>query len=251
VRDRPSSIGRGVTVVVIGGGIVGLAGAYHLLRLGERVIVLDAAEPGGGASHGNAGWIVPADSGPVPAPGMVVQGLKWMLRKDSPLYVRPSLDPQLARFMLTMARRCTSGAFRSGLRATIELGERTFDLLDGYAADGMAFEMHAAGLLIAFASGSQFRLHCADLDIPAALGLEPQLLSCRTPSPVRSSSRTSVTSGRTRWWPPCCRGSLPSAARSSATVRCSGCCATVRVSGPWTPRPAWSRRTAFCWRRGR
>jgi glycine/D-amino acid oxidase-like deaminating enzyme len=42
-------------VVVIGGGILGLACAYHLIRHGRRVTILDRDPEGDRASHGNAG----------------------------------------------------------------------------------------------------------------------------------------------------------------------------------------------------
>ena len=41
---------------------------------------------GSAATHGNAAKIALAESGPVPAPGVILQGLKWMLKPDSPLY---------------------------------------------------------------------------------------------------------------------------------------------------------------------
>jgi D-amino-acid dehydrogenase len=90
------------SVVVIGGGAVGLITAYHLAREGVDVTVLDARRTGRGAAEVNAGWICPAESAPVPGPGMIAQSLKWMLRRDSPLYIRPSLDPTFVKFMLAM-----------------------------------------------------------------------------------------------------------------------------------------------------
>ncbi len=164
-------------VAIVGGGVIGLTSAYHLARHGVDVTVVDARTPGRGASHGNAGWVVPADVGPVPAPGMVRQGLRWMLRPDSPLYVRPSLDPQLARFMLTMARHCNRRDFRAGMRANLRLGERTIALLDEYRRDGVAFEMHEQGLLMAFATAAEFEAHCHDLDLIGEFGRTPKTLT--------------------------------------------------------------------------
>jgi hypothetical protein len=41
------------------------------------------------SSYGNAGLIVPSHSIPLAAPGVVVQGLKWMFNPESPFYIKP------------------------------------------------------------------------------------------------------------------------------------------------------------------
>ena len=99
-------------VVVIGAGAIGLNCAYALERAGAEVTVLDAAGIGAGASRRNAGWIVPTMSGPVPAPGMVSQSLRWMARRDSPLRIRPRLNAEFAGFMWQMLRNCNARQFR-------------------------------------------------------------------------------------------------------------------------------------------
>ena len=80
-------------VTVIGAGSIGLCSALALAAEGADVCVVDARDAGTGASSHNAGWVVPSMSAPVPAPGVLTQSLKWMLRPDSPLYISPSLDP--------------------------------------------------------------------------------------------------------------------------------------------------------------
>ena len=46
-------------VVIIGAGYTGLSTALHLAERGVRVCVLDAAEPGWGASGRNGGQVIP------------------------------------------------------------------------------------------------------------------------------------------------------------------------------------------------
>lgn len=143
-------------VVVVGAGVVGLACAHELLQDGHDVTVIDGGAAGQSASHGNAAKVATAESGPVPAPGMVVQGVKWMLRSDSPLYVRPSLAPSFVRFMLSMARHCTASAFRRGLEANLRLAQSAGDLFDEWRAAGLSFEMHQRGVLLAYEDARTF-----------------------------------------------------------------------------------------------
>src|SRR3712207_9534071 len=87
-----------------------------------------------------------AEATPVPAPGMVLQGLKWMLKADSPLFVRPSLSPPFVRFMVTMARHCNEGDFRRSLQVHLEMASTCGEVLDEWADDGLSLgtESHCA-----------------------------------------------------------------------------------------------------------
>jgi D-amino-acid dehydrogenase len=163
-------------VVVIGGGVIGLTMAYQLTLDGAGVTLVDARGTGLGASDVNAGWVCPADASPVPAPGMVSQALRWMLRSDSPLYIRPSVEPAFLSFMLQMWRHCNEADYRAGLEALLRLSEGTMELLDRYQADGVQFEMHAEGLLEVYLSTPRLADRVGTLETAEAFGLEPMVL---------------------------------------------------------------------------
>ncbi len=129
--------------IVIGAGAIGLCSAYYLRKSGAEVTVVDASEPGSKASGHNAGWVVPSRSVPLPAPGMLPQTLKWMLRRDSPLYISPSISPRFLGFMLEMLRNCTTARFEAGLKVLAHLSSETVELFDDMASDGVIFEMHS------------------------------------------------------------------------------------------------------------
>src|SRR5262245_8813624 len=128
-------------VLVIGGGVIGLCTAYYAARKGHRVSVLDrGTSEWENCSYGNAGLVVPSHFVPLAAPGMVAQGLKWMLRPDSPFYVKPRLDRALLGWGFRFWRAANAGHVdRSApLLRDLNLASRTcFEELDH--ATGHAF----------------------------------------------------------------------------------------------------------------
>ena len=80
------------SVIIIGGGIIGLCSAYYLQKEGHKVTVIDKSDFTSGASYVNAGYITPSHIIPLAAPGMINKGIKWMFNTSSPFYVKPRLD---------------------------------------------------------------------------------------------------------------------------------------------------------------
>ena len=136
-------------VAVVGAGVVGLACAWELRRRGADVVVLERAGVGGGVSRGNTGWVSPSLTYPLPAPGMVREGLRQLLTGGEAFVLRPSLDPAFVRWLWSFRRNCTSARFDAGIRALLALNRRTLQLFDAYRDAGVAFEMHTAGLVVA------------------------------------------------------------------------------------------------------
>jgi D-amino-acid dehydrogenase len=93
-------------VLVVGGGVIGLASALALLDAGRQVRIIEANAIGSGASHGNCGTITPSHAPPLAAPGMVTKALRWSVMPDAPLYIPPRYDPLLWSWLLGFARRC-------------------------------------------------------------------------------------------------------------------------------------------------
>jgi D-amino-acid dehydrogenase len=159
-------------VLVIGGGVVGLCCAYELSRADADVTVLERGSVGQGASRGNTGWVCPSFSYPLPAPGIIGEGLRGMVRGGGPLAIRPSLDPTFVRWLLGFRRSATRERWEHGVRALIALNSRTLELFDSYAADGVDFEMHRSGLLLVATTPAGLASYAAVFADLRALGFE-------------------------------------------------------------------------------
>jgi D-amino-acid dehydrogenase len=94
-------------VVIIGGGIIGLSSAYYLQQSGHEVTVIDKTDMTENCSYGNAGYVCPSHFVPLATPGIVKQGLKWMLNSKSPFYVQPRLSMSLIDWGLKFMRSAT------------------------------------------------------------------------------------------------------------------------------------------------
>src|ERR1051326_8105957 len=94
-------------VIIIGGGIVGLSSAFYLRRSGCTVTVLDKDDFNDNCSYGNAGYVCPSHFIPLATPGIVKQGLKWMLNDKSPFYVQPRLNGALIEWGISFIKSAT------------------------------------------------------------------------------------------------------------------------------------------------
>lgn len=157
-------------VVIIGGGVIGLSVAESLARRGAETVVLEQGRFGRGASEGNAGWISPGLANPVPGPGVMAQAIKWMPNPRSPLLVRPTPKLSFLRWSYDFWRATKPNRYGAGMAALAALGARVLDDFDRLAAEGVAMEMHAAGLLFVGRSEAGVRSEAQILRDAQALG---------------------------------------------------------------------------------
>lgn len=87
-------------VCIIGGGVIGLATAYALVRDGVEVTLVEARDSlGSETSFANGGQLSYRYVAPLADAGVPLQAIGWMLRGDSPLKLRPRFDPAQWRWM--------------------------------------------------------------------------------------------------------------------------------------------------------
>lgn len=176
--QRPSS---STDVLIVGGGVIGLACAHYLLQSGRGVTVLDRGCIGGGSSHGNCGTLTPSHAPPLAAPGTLGKALRWMLRPDAPLYVAPRFDPALWRWLWRFARRCNQRDWLSAARAKAALLHASRTLIETLVRDQrLDCEFAADGLLYAFREARAFEGTIAERDALAELGIASEVWDAAT-----------------------------------------------------------------------
>jgi len=146
-------------VCIIGGGVIGLATAYALVREGFDVSVIEARPTlGSQTSFANGGQLSYRYVAPLADAGVPLQALGWMLRGDSPLKLRPRMDPAQWRWLASFVAACRgsvnqrNGAhlLRLALLSQATLQQwREEDHLDG-------FQWRRNGKLVAFREPSHF-----------------------------------------------------------------------------------------------
>lgn len=165
-------------VLILGGGVVGLACALMLRRRGIEVRVLERGEAGCGASHGNCGTLTPSHAIPLSVPGMPWKALHWMLRRDAPLYVSPKPDWERWRWLLGFMRQCKLSRARRTAVARAAILQRSWSLLPQVLADeGIECEYSPSGNLFVYRDARALEHDRAEIDWLRELGIAAEALS--------------------------------------------------------------------------
>jgi D-amino-acid dehydrogenase len=159
-------------VLVVGGGVIGVASAYELARRGAAVTVIERDRIGAACSHGNAGLLTPAVSLPLAAPGLFPKALFWLFDSASPLYIepRPSLD--LVRWLSGFLAATSRRRFERGAAALVELSLRSVEFWAELARRAPErFGFRATGLLQVYETAASFAAGRGRAELVAKLGV--------------------------------------------------------------------------------
>ncbi len=165
------------TIIVIGGGIIGLSSAYYLHHSGHKVVILDKDDFRDNCSYGNLGYVCPSHFIPMAAPGIVWQGFKWMFNNQSPFYVQPSLNLSLIDWGLKFMRSATKKNVEAAavpLRDIALFSQKEYSEWEQLPHFNFAFERK--GMLEIFKT-PKVAHHAADtVEAGKALGLDVELV---------------------------------------------------------------------------
>ncbi len=161
------------SVLVIGGGIVGLSCAYFLQKEGHQVTVVDKSTMDFGASYVNAGYLTPSHIIPLAAPGVMKQGIKWMFNQASPLYIKPRLNPDFLKWSLAFNRSCSQANVDRSMRAIRDLNLMSRELFpDIKKEEGFGFQLERKGLLMLCQTQKMLDAELKVADLAKSEGLE-------------------------------------------------------------------------------
>jgi glycine/D-amino acid oxidase-like deaminating enzyme len=108
-------------ILVIGGGVIGLACAYRLAQSGHSVHMISAMGPGIGASYGNAGHIATEQVVPLANPQTIRRVLSLLWRQDSALRIHRSYAFTILPWLLKFARSSGHDQVQRGIAALASL----------------------------------------------------------------------------------------------------------------------------------
>lgn len=146
-------------VCIIGGGVIGLASAYALVRQGFEVTLVEAQESlGSQTSFANGGQLSYRYVAPLADAGVPWQALGWMLKGDSPLKLRPRLDPAQWRWLAGFLGACRHSVNQRNAAHLLRLALLSQSTLQRWREeDGLqGFDWRRNGKLVTFREPGSF-----------------------------------------------------------------------------------------------
>ncbi|MCV2421303.1 D-amino acid dehydrogenase [Paucibacter sp. DJ2R-2] len=165
-------------VVVLGAGIIGISTAWYLLEQGHEVTVVDR-QPDAAleTSFANGAQISVSFCEPWANAGAPFKVAKWLLRDDSPLLFRPSLDPKQWIWGLSFLTQCSNAAFERNVEQLVQLGRYSHESLKTLVSQtGIEYERLERGILHFFSSQADFEAGAAGAEIMRRHGVDRRVL---------------------------------------------------------------------------
>ena len=162
-------------VLVIGGGIIGLACAYYLAKAGKNVRLLeqDAIGADTAASYGNCGLVFISHLVPLCAPGTIRYEMMRRLQGGSPLYIKLAPDVKRLKWLLNFARKCNTKHMAYAIKARGNILQNSIELLVKlFKEEHIECDWEEKGVLMVFKSRSEMQKYGKTNDLMKPYGLD-------------------------------------------------------------------------------
>ncbi|HRD56636.1 MAG TPA: FAD-dependent oxidoreductase [Ferruginibacter sp.] len=132
--------------IIIGGGFIGLCSAYYLQKEGQQVTIIERNNITDGCSFGNMGYMSPSHFVPLASPGIISEGLKYMLSSSSPFYIKPRLNWDLIQWAWHFYKNSTAKKVQESAPHLINILQLSRQLINEMRNElGDAFDMEEKG----------------------------------------------------------------------------------------------------------
>lgn len=165
-------------ILVLGGGVIGVATAYYLARLGAQVTVVERqADVACETSFANAGQISPGYSTPWAAPKIPLKAAKWLFQQHAPLAIRPDGSSFQAVWMRQMLKNCTQSRYAVNKERMMRVSEYSRDCLRALRASlDIAYESRQLGTVQLFRKPAQLKAMELDIQVLQACNVPYEVL---------------------------------------------------------------------------
>lgn len=137
-------------ITIIGAGVIGMSCAYFLQKAGHDITIIDKGDHTNNCSFGNAGYISPSHFIPLASPGIVAQGLKWMLSDSSPFYIKPRFDTSLFKWGISFYKNANAKTVEKNaphLNNLLQLSRQLMIDMDNDLGNGFQLEQKGCFML--------------------------------------------------------------------------------------------------------
>ncbi len=187
-------------VVVLGGGVVGVASAWYLAQAGHEVVVIEReSQAGMDTSFANGGQISVCHAEPWANPKTPWKALQWLCEEDAPLLFRLKADWRQWRWGLRFLQECLPGRARSNLQNLVRLGLYSRARLQELRAQtGIHYDELTRGILHYYTEEADFAAAIPAAALMREQGLDREVKSaceCLAIEPALAHSRRPIVGG--------------------------------------------------------
>lgn len=188
-------------IIILGGGVLGVASAWYLSAQGHEVTVVDRqANVALETSYANAGMISPGYSSPWAAPGIPIKAIGWMLQDLAPFMINfKALDSQTLSWMLKMLRNCNTQAYQINKARMLRVANYSHECFKALRSElDIDYDGRQQGTLQLLRTQKQVTALEKDIKVLRELGIEHQLLdmaACSEVEPALANVRDKFVGG--------------------------------------------------------
>ncbi|MEO8720212.1 MAG: FAD-dependent oxidoreductase [Ginsengibacter sp.] len=165
-------------VIIVGGGMNGLCAAYYLQKSDYEVTIIDSGDITNNCSFGNMGFLSPSHFVPLASPGIISEGLKYMLKSTSPFYIKPRIDLSFIKWALKFYRNSNQETVEKNaphLSGLLNLSRRLMNEIKDEIGD--VFDMEEIGCMMMCHTKKAFESELKLVDHAKEFNLEIEILN--------------------------------------------------------------------------